>query len=144
LRRKDSLGILGQSSRNLYAGNPNASVGFGGGGGSGKSFARSPPKHGYSFPGNNNRPSQVDTARDINNGENIISNDSSNQESTGTQNDTVDTGARVGSLKEKLKNWSKVSNSATTPISPYKPIPSAAERARRYRNRQKDVNNRNE
>eukprot|EP00539_Tryblionella_compressa_P006486 CAMPEP_0178771948 /NCGR_PEP_ID=MMETSP0744-20121128/22258_1 /TAXON_ID=913974 /ORGANISM="Nitzschia punctata, Strain CCMP561" /LENGTH=332 /DNA_ID=CAMNT_0020428547 /DNA_START=63 /DNA_END=1061 /DNA_ORIENTATION=+ len=144
LRRKERLGILGQSSRNLMS-NPNAPMSGGkvfgrgpsagrgfGGGSSGRGFGRGPPvtgmQRGNSFSGSSNfvsKPSMDDTAS-MNGSYSSLVVDKSNDEErpeVSRANSTGDSN-RASSLKEKLKNWNQAAASTN-----------ATERARRYRNR---------
>jgi hypothetical protein len=141
LRRKVHLGILGQSSRNLYANPSNTSLlspNFGTPAGGGKAFARAPPPRGYSFPGDSSLDGSRSSLTPDGGRQNVEVSISTSQGPLAK--DSGDDRARVGSLKEKLRNWNKVSSnsaaSSSAPLTPNRPVTSAAERARRYRERQ--------
>lgn len=103
LRRKDKLGILGQSSRNLFG------AGKGDGGGGTSMTVDSPI--GMRIPMRLNLESEKSTMSNSNGNGNDKDDDGGNDnDSTKATKNVGPSKPRVGSLKDKLKNWSKITN----------------------------------
>jgi hypothetical protein len=139
MRRKQSLGILGQSSRNLFA-NPNMPLNNTGASG-GKAFARGPRLQQQKVVSGPAGFGSSFRRNEMNKGGGSEGDSSFQSSATRRYSLSAAAPARTSSLKEKLRDWNKVTaipgavDVSGRSAEKFADIPSAAARAQRYRNR---------